>query len=325
MKLVETMMKNIESFLEKFPIMNTHMDNEENPHRVTKVQVGLSDVKNAEQATKEEFNNHVSDKSNPHQVTKVQVGLGNVENVKQATKTEFDTHCENQKNPHKVTKEQIGLSEVTNNEQATKEQYQNHINGIADKHFGSDILYSKDKSVTDKIKELILEGGGGSVYHDELLNRDKANQHPMKAIENAGEILLFEGVTQGETEVDLHSNTISDFVSENGYIACPDGVCADIEISVVAAYGEDGKISENGRIAAFRANTMITKINSLVRLADTTFSKMSLEENNYSVIIKSLKVYESSLRVKGVEGKTTYWRGIVRVKNILNIGTGVAE
>lgn len=35
---------------------------------------------------------HINDKNNPHAVTKAQVGLGNVDNVKQATKTEFDTH-----------------------------------------------------------------------------------------------------------------------------------------------------------------------------------------------------------------------------------------
>ncbi|MGC4378244.1 pyocin knob domain-containing protein [Fictibacillus sp. Mic-4] len=35
---------------------------------------------------------HINDKNNPHSVTKAQVGLGNVDNVKQATKTEFDSH-----------------------------------------------------------------------------------------------------------------------------------------------------------------------------------------------------------------------------------------
>jgi hypothetical protein len=37
-------------------------------------------------------NTHASRTDNPHNVTKSQVGLGNVDNVKQATKTEFDAH-----------------------------------------------------------------------------------------------------------------------------------------------------------------------------------------------------------------------------------------
>lgn len=40
----------------------------------------------------EEFEKHKSDTANPHKVTKVQVGLSNVTNEKQATKAEFDAH-----------------------------------------------------------------------------------------------------------------------------------------------------------------------------------------------------------------------------------------
>ena len=38
---------------------------------------------------------HINKVDNPHAVTKSQVGLGNVDNVKQATKSEFDTHTGN--------------------------------------------------------------------------------------------------------------------------------------------------------------------------------------------------------------------------------------
>lgn len=43
---------------------------------------------------------HAADKTNPHAVTKAQVGLGNVDNVKQATKQEFDAHREAEKLDH---------------------------------------------------------------------------------------------------------------------------------------------------------------------------------------------------------------------------------
>src|SRR5690606_40401118 len=39
-----------------------------------------------------DLNAHENNKNNPHNVTKQQVGLGNVDNVKQASKAEFDAH-----------------------------------------------------------------------------------------------------------------------------------------------------------------------------------------------------------------------------------------
>ncbi|TWM50839.1 phage baseplate upper protein [Bacillus licheniformis] len=69
-----------------------HAAKTDNPHKVTKVQVGLSNVDNVKQASKADFDGHVADTANPHAVTKAQVGLSDVDNVKQASKTEFDTH-----------------------------------------------------------------------------------------------------------------------------------------------------------------------------------------------------------------------------------------
>ena len=84
---------------------------------------------------------HVTDTNNPHSVTKAQIGLGNVENKTSATIRneitkanvttalgytpvtpteftthidEFDAHATNVSNPHSVTKAQIGLSNVEN-------------------------------------------------------------------------------------------------------------------------------------------------------------------------------------------------------------------
>ncbi|ARW41597.1 Phage-like element PBSX protein XkdV [Bacillus licheniformis] len=71
---------------------DAHAAKTDNPHKVTKAQVGLSNVDNVKQATKTEFDSHANNKSNPHAVTKAQVGLANVDNVKQAAKTDFDAH-----------------------------------------------------------------------------------------------------------------------------------------------------------------------------------------------------------------------------------------
>ena len=103
-----------------------HINNQNNPHNVTKQQVGLGNVANVEQASKQDFNNHTTNRNNPHSVTKAQVGLGNVTNVEQATKQEFNAHATNRNNPHGVTKSQVGLANVTNVEQASKADFDAH-------------------------------------------------------------------------------------------------------------------------------------------------------------------------------------------------------
>lgn len=86
---------------------NTHVNNTENPHMVTKAQVGLGNVDNFPTATTQDMidgtstarfatpagvraviqsldsgdaTQHILDRNNPHQVTKQQVQLGNIEN-----------------------------------------------------------------------------------------------------------------------------------------------------------------------------------------------------------------------------------------------------
>ena len=64
---------------------------------------------------------HVSDKNNPHGVTKSQVGLGNVDNTTDVNKpvstkqqAAIDAHANKKDNPHGVTKSQVGLDKVDN-------------------------------------------------------------------------------------------------------------------------------------------------------------------------------------------------------------------
>lgn len=71
-----------------------HTNDEENPHKVTKAQVGLSNVTDVEQASKVDFEAHATNNLNPHGVTASQVGLGNVENIRQAAKDSVYTKME---------------------------------------------------------------------------------------------------------------------------------------------------------------------------------------------------------------------------------------
>lgn len=101
--------------------LTAHIQKQNNPHNVTKQQVGLGNVTNVEQASKVDFQNHLNNHNNPHSVTKAQVGLGNVTNVEQASKQDFNNHANNHNNPHSVTKHQVGLGNVDNVRQASYE------------------------------------------------------------------------------------------------------------------------------------------------------------------------------------------------------------
>ena len=138
--------------------LSEHVNNTDNPHSVTKEQVGLNYVENypmdnvpsenslnyvtsggvytSIEAVEGEINTHINDTDNPHSVTKEQVGLGNVENrtmdadpVPNSTNyvssggvyTAINTvdgritqHINDTDNPHSVTKEQVGLESVVN-------------------------------------------------------------------------------------------------------------------------------------------------------------------------------------------------------------------
>ena len=155
-----------------------HVNDFNNPHRVTKDQVGLALVDNYATASIAEaqagtannrfmtplrtaqaiealansaLNAHLVDYNNPHQVTKAQVGLGSVQNYGLATQAEaeagssntkymtplrtrdaiaaivgnaFTAHAADMNNPHQTTKAQVGLGSVPNYAMATQAQAQ---------------------------------------------------------------------------------------------------------------------------------------------------------------------------------------------------------
>ena len=148
--------------------VESHTTNTNNPHAVTKAQVGLPQVENYQISTRLEaeagaLNNrymtplrtkqaidelaggaisgHTNDINNPHNVTKVQIGLGNVQNYGITTQGDaqdgtvntgymtplrtaqaidarvgnaFNAHNVRTDNPHSVTKSQVGLNNVQN-------------------------------------------------------------------------------------------------------------------------------------------------------------------------------------------------------------------
>lgn len=169
-------------------LTNEHIDDRDNPHDVTKSQVGLGEVENykvAPQAeavggtaasfymtplsTRQAIDNrldfmlkaHTDRFDNPHRVTKSQVGLGLVDNYSTSTQGEaqqgtlnnrfmtplrtseaiafqvgnaFTAHAGNRNNPHGVTKAQVGLGLVQNFPMATEQEA---LQGTADDRYMS--------------------------------------------------------------------------------------------------------------------------------------------------------------------------------------------
>lgn len=112
------------------------------------------------------LSSHELDTNNPHDVTKTQIGLSNVDNTSdidkpistltqtalnlKADNLDLTTHTTNTSNPHGVTKSQIGLDNVVNVDTTTT----SNITDSTDKRFVSDI--EKDKLIATT-KTIIAE------------------------------------------------------------------------------------------------------------------------------------------------------------------------
>lgn len=142
-----------------------HKADNNNPHSVTKEQVGLGNADNTADIDKpistatqaalntiqgyidmvsDELTAHKNDKENPHKVTKAQVGLGNCDNtsdlnkpVSTATQAAIDlvsddlqNHEQDINNPHSVNKSQVGLGNLTNDIQVKRNEM-GVANGVA--------------------------------------------------------------------------------------------------------------------------------------------------------------------------------------------------
>lgn len=104
--------------------IDVHANRVDNPHQVTKEQVGLANVVNAQQATKAEFDEHNND--SVRHITAAERTDWNAKETTIGAQAKVDTHADRTDNPHGVTKAQVGLSSVDNVQQATKTEFNTH-------------------------------------------------------------------------------------------------------------------------------------------------------------------------------------------------------
>ena len=311
-KISEILDSAVESFLEITPNITSHMENSENPHGVTKSQVGLGNVDNAKQASKTEFDSHTGNKANPHGVTKSQVGLGNVDNTRQASKTEFDSH----------------------------------VAGTASKHSASDIVYdsSSGKSVKDQILSMQLNAGQGTLLHNELQNRDTANQHSIDSITDLRDTLGYTIVMTGETtdgttyvellgDPALPQSKTGGFLDEDGRLTVPRGIVARAEVNIMCAqYAADTdgvNIINDKNLARFYLDTWAFALNSLRQIwyKDASgnaleFSKLTKGTDTAATIDAKLATNDAQsneLTVRGAASTPMKWRAEIKISSILKV------
>ena len=105
------------------------------------------------------LNTHKNSTNNPHAVSKSQIGLNNVDNVKQAAKTDFEAHTNNVANPHKVTKAQVGLGNAENTADKDKEVLSATKLKTARKINGVDFDGTGDVTIEDNTKISLSQKG----------------------------------------------------------------------------------------------------------------------------------------------------------------------
>ena len=93
--------------------LSLHTTNKDNPHGVTKFQVGLGSVSNYAVATEAEAKEGTSN-------TKYMTPLSTKQAITKQAATLVTTHVDDKTNPHNVTKAQVGLAKVQDYELATE-------------------------------------------------------------------------------------------------------------------------------------------------------------------------------------------------------------
>lgn len=183
-----------------FTEINTHISSTNNPHKVTKAQVGLSAVDNAKQATKTEFDAHVKDAVK--HVTAAERTAWNGKETPDGAQAKVDAHAKDTNNPHKVNKAQVGLGNVDNAKQATKTEFDAHAN-----IFGSD-QNSGHVKLTNAVNSSSSVSDGVAAtpravkeaYDKAVSVGDRGKSHEAKTVYNADGVhglRVHDGVLQG--------------------------------------------------------------------------------------------------------------------------------
>ena len=209
-----------------------------------------------------------------------------------------------------------------------------HLEGTAEKHSGDDIMYSDEKTVNQRLNEMAIAGGVGTMYHDELLNRNKIGAHSIGAVTGLSERLeeiegrietplVFEGVTTDATPVVLQcDNVYSGFVSEDGYITTPPKTIAELDVRITGINVEGGIIN-NAHSGMWHTTGIIANIGGSDSVSasfeEPEVLRFDNSEHASAVLMHTCSQTEWSVNVTGAAGTTIKWRAEVRISNIISV------
>lgn len=311
----------VESFL--VPILEAHTLRNDNPHGVTKAQVGLSNVQNYGVATdvqaiagasntlymtpltvKSVIDNnvltvidaHTTRNDNPHSVSKGQVGLGSVENFPIASESEavagsrndrymtplstyqmvsqyvgegMNNHISDIGNPHRVNKTQVGLGNVQNYGVATAEQA---VTGT------SDSLYITPITLRAAIEEVAL-----ATYRDHT--NDGNNPHGVnKSQVGLGNVDNFPTATVEEAVTGTASNRFMTPATTSAMLASIVGE----EVSGHAGRVDNPHGVTAEQIGAVTATQLASSLELYLPLGGTANDSNRLEGRTYADLVQAL-------------------------------------
>ncbi|SEN73301.1 hypothetical protein SAMN04488134_101765 [Amphibacillus marinus] len=114
---------------------------------------------------------HIANRSNPHQVTNEQVGLGNVDNAKQATKQEFDVHIDNEDNPHDVTTRQVNILPTSNTDVTGQSGISEYPFGITSLQIINRNGFPTAHGVLETVSQVSSSGYGYQIFSSRVTPR----------------------------------------------------------------------------------------------------------------------------------------------------------
>lgn len=172
-------------------------------------ELDLSNIFSAIADVQSNLDNHKGDKDNPHEVTKAQVGLGNADNTSdadkpvstaqqqaldlKANKSVVDNHIADVENPHSVTKAQVGLGDVVNTgDSATPTE-----NGTT--KFTTGGAYTELNKKVDKVQG---KGLSTNDYTDNEKNK-------LEGIEAGAQVNKLEGVQVNGTDLTIENKKVN--------------------------------------------------------------------------------------------------------------------
>ena len=161
---------NIETFNDNFDKIDAFAGRKDNPHGVTKTQVGLDKVDNTSDANKP-----VS--------TAQATAISEAKAAGTSAQANLTVHTNNKSNPHGVTKSQVGLGNVDNTSDLNKPistKTQTALNGKVDKVTGKG-LSTNDFTDADKLKLSEMEVEFGSYVGTGVYNEGSADYQSDKA------------------------------------------------------------------------------------------------------------------------------------------------